>query len=1358
MTGQPGMAPGRTGTTPATRTPRQAAPPADTLVLTAEGVDNRVRWRPGERLHHLFERRCDRFVAEGDPDHLAVDDGELRMTYAELDARANQLARHLLSQGVSPGDRVGLFVDKSAFAYLAMLAVCKIHAAYVPMDAAFPADRISYIVADAGVRTILTVSALADRLERVDAAVIRVDTAVRVDERVDAASPEARRIGRDELGPATDDLAYIIYTSGTTGQPKGVAINQANICNFVHVATETYGLRADDRVYQGMTIAFDFSVEEIWVPLISGSTLVPSTATGALVGRDLAAFLVHHRVTALCCVPTLLATIEEELPGLRFVLVSGEACPPHLVRRWHRPGRTLLNVYGPTETSVTATWARLRPEQPVTIGVPLPTYSVVILDAQQRALPRGGTGEIGVAGICLSPGYVNRDDLTARAFIPDQLGIPNNPSGRIYRTGDLGRVNADGQIEYLGRIDTQVKIRGYRIELTEIESVLLRLPEIAQAAVTSYEPEPGVVELAAFYTRRAGAAPLDHGRTLAALRTRLPGYMVPAYLEELPDLPRLPSDKVDRKRLPAPSGPRCRPTTSTVVAPAGATESVLADLLAELLRVERVSVEDNFFADLGADSLTMARYCTRVRERFGTDVSIKDVYLNPSVRAFAVVVAGVLDADAPAAPVEPPPPPVRVPTGLEYYGCAALQALFGLASMLVVSAVVVAGYGWITAGAGLFDRALRSLSFGVLAFLATAALPVAVKWLLIGRWRARTFPIWGLTYVRFWIVKRVIRASPMVLFVGSPLYSLYLRALGAKIGPGVVVLSRSVPVCTDLITLGPGTVIGKDVSFLGYRAEAGWITTGPISLGRGVHVGEGSVLDIDTVLGDRAHLGHASTMGAGTVIPAGATFHGSPAVPCRTGNPLPPPKSCSRARRFSYATSQLLGRVVVDSQLVIVWAALAFFVDISTVEGSLLMFFGAIPLGLLLAVAVPRLAHLFLVTARAYPLYGWHWMCFQIVSRFSNVRFFNIVFGDSSYIIGYLRAIGWRFNQVRQTGSNFGVGQKHDSPFLCDVRGGVLVSDGLSMGNAQFSSTSFALSRVTIGSDSFLGNNIVYPAGARVGENCLLATKVMVPIDGPVRNGVGLLGSPPFEIPRSVRRDAQFDEFKNGAEFRRRLARKNRSNLATIGCFLASRWLLFYLPVLTVVSVERLHDPAGVHVFTITAGVALALLLSIGYVVLLNWITLGFRRLRPLYCSIYDRRYWRHERYWKLNEAGVLGIFNGTPFKPFFLRLLGLRIGRRVYEDGCGMPERSLVEIGDYCTLSEGSSLHSHSLEDGTFKSDRIRLGNGCSVATGALVHYGVELADEVVVTPGSFLMKGSSAPAGTTWGGNPARQVPRRA
>ncbi|MGH3239063.1 MAG: amino acid adenylation domain-containing protein, partial [Spirillospora sp.] len=511
-------------------------------VLVPAGHVREIRWRPGERLEHLFEQRCDGLRDAGRAGHPAVDTGDLVLTFGELDERANRLARHLLAEGARPGDRIALLFDDAVHSYTATLAVLKINAVYVPLDAGYPPDRLSYIVQDAGARTVLTLSHLREHLRQADAAVRCVD---------EAAAPLSAlpgdRLTAAEKGTPPDDLCYIVYTSGSTGRPKGVAIGHAAICNFVRVAAEVYGIGPADRMYQGMTIAFDFSVEEIWVPLVSGATLVPKPSGSVLVGDDLLDFMKARHVTALCCVPTLLATLGEDLPQLRFLLVSGEACPQDLVARWHRPGRRFLNVYGPTEATVTATWTPLHPGRAVTIGVPLPTYSVVILDPDEdRALPPGEPGEIGIAGVGLAEGYVNRDDLTASRFVRDFIGIENNPSGRIYRTGDLGRINGEGEIEYHGRIDTQVKIKGYRIELTEIESVLSQAPEVAQVVVGTHEPEPGVVELVAYFTRRSRDAPLDRDRLRARAREHLPGYMVPAYFEELDAIPMLPSDKADR--------------------------------------------------------------------------------------------------------------------------------------------------------------------------------------------------------------------------------------------------------------------------------------------------------------------------------------------------------------------------------------------------------------------------------------------------------------------------------------------------------------------------------------------------------------------------------------------------------------------------------------------------------------------------------------------------------------------------------------------------------------------------------------------------------------------------------------------
>src|SRR5690606_32229557 len=233
---------------------------------------------------------------------------------------------------------------------------------------------------------------------------------------------------------------------------------------------------------------------------------------------------------ALCCVPTLLATLEAELPLLRYIMVSGEACPQDLVARWQKPGRIFLNAYGPTEATVTATLTALEAGKPVTIGVPLPTYAIMMLDPEQpKLLRRGETGEIGIAGIAIARGYLNREEQTAKAFIPDFIGVPGNVSDRIYRTGDLCRINVDGEVEYMGRIDTQVKIRGYRIELTEIESVLMKFPGIAQAVVNKYEATPGAVELAAYYTIKPGTTGFELDAMVEDLRAHVPAYMVPAY-------------------------------------------------------------------------------------------------------------------------------------------------------------------------------------------------------------------------------------------------------------------------------------------------------------------------------------------------------------------------------------------------------------------------------------------------------------------------------------------------------------------------------------------------------------------------------------------------------------------------------------------------------------------------------------------------------------------------------------------------------------------------------------------------------------------------------------------------------------
>ncbi|MFI2351743.1 Pls/PosA family non-ribosomal peptide synthetase [Streptomyces sp. NPDC019443] len=820
--------------------------------------------------------------------------------------------------------------------------------------------------------------------------------------------------------------------------------------------------------------------------------------------------------------------------------------------------------------------------------------------------------------------------------------------------------------------------------------------------------------------------------------------------------------------------------------PATGTEGLLAEVLAGVVRVEQVPADSHFFHDLGADSLVMAQFCARVRKRADLPtVSMKDIYRHPTLRSLATALADA-DADADAVPAPSPalgtdPAPARVPATAaapapagtpRYVLCAALQLLIFLGYSCLTALVAVEGYEWISAGSGLPDSYLRSVLFAGAGFLGLCTLPVLAKWTLIGRWKAGEFPLWGMAYLRFWVVKTLIRTSPLRLFAGSPLYVLYLRALGARIGKGVTILTRTIPVCTDLLTIKEGTVIRKDVRISCYRAHAGLIQTGPVTLGSHVLVSEHTVLDIGTAMGDGAQLGHASCLHTGQRVPDGERRHGSPAQPAEVDYRTVAPADCSTVKRTLYGAWQLLNILAVYLPLAIggvsallagipqlkallrpepvAFTSAAFYLDALTV--SVVLFFGAALAGLLVVGTVPRVLNRLIKPGKVYPLYGFHYGIQRAIALMTNRRFFTTLFGDSSGIVHYLRYLGYDLSGVEQTGSNFGTQVRHESPYLSAVGTGTMVADGLSLMNADFSSTSFRVSRTSIGPRNFLGNNIAYPAQGKTGDNCLLATKVMVPIDGPVREGTGLLGSPSFEIPRTVMRDNQFNHLQTGDELRRRLAAKNKHNAATAGLYLLARWIHFFVITLITMGAADLYPSIGASAFA-PAGV-LTLAFTVVHFALFERAVTGFKAHRPLYCSIYEPSFWRHERFWKMASTGYIQVFNGTPFKSMIWRLLGARIGKRVFDDGCSFPERTLVTVGDDSTLNAGTVIQCHSQEDGAFKSGHSTIGAGCTLGVGAFVHYGVTIGDGALLAPDSFLMKGEEIPSHARWGGNPAREM----
>ena len=805
--------------------------------------------------------------------------------------------------------------------------------------------------------------------------------------------------------------------------------------------------------------------------------------------------------------------------------------------------------------------------------------------------------------------------------------------------------------------------------------------------------------------------------------------------------------------------------------PMTGTERILAEVLADVVGAERISVDSHFFNDLGANSLVMAQFCARIRKRADLPaVSIKDIYRHPTIRSLAGALADI--APTPVEPAVPAETGAAPPASTaQYVLCGILQLLIFFVYSYLAGLVITRGYDWLSAGSGWIDIYLRSALFGGAIFVGLCSFPILAKWIIIGRWKVCEFPVWSLAYVRFWTVKALLHANPMTLFAGTPLYVLYLRALGAHIGRGVTILSHTVPVCTDLLTIGDGTVICKDSFFLCYRAHAGRIQTGTVTLGQGVYIGEKTVLDINTSMGDQAQLGHTSALQSGDAVPDGERWHGSPAQPAQLNYLRVPPANCGTLRRFTYGLCTLLMVFFIYMPLIVggLYILLSLVPALARLTGhgpamiaapelyidalvlSLALFCGFVVLGLALVFTVPRLLNLAIKPDKTYPLYGFHYAIQRTITTITNSKFFTWLFGDSSYIVHYLRCLGYDLSHIEQTGANFGTEVQHDNPYLSSVGCGTIVCDGLSIINADFSSSSFRVSRTSIGAHNFLGNNIAFPPGARTGDNCLLATKVMIPLDGEVREGVGLLGSPCFEIPRSVERDSRFNHLRTGNELRRRLAAKNRYNIRTMGLFLFIRWLhTFALTALALTAID-LYDTFGS--VTVAADLTLSLGFSAAYFILVERAMMAFSTLRPRFCSIYDPYYWWHERLWKVPDT-YLNFFNGTPFKNVIWRLLGVRIGHKVFDDGCYLTERTLTAIGNDCTLNAASKIQCHSLEDGTFKSDHTTLGAGCTLGIGAFVHYGVTIGEGAVLAADSFLMKGEEIAPHAWWGGNPARAL----
>jgi non-ribosomal peptide synthetase-like protein len=1306
-------------------------------------------------LHHLFEAQ-----ASKSPSAPAIDKGGAILTYGEVESRSNQLAHYLRDRGVVNGARVGLLLPRSPELYIAILAILKAGGAYVPLDPEYPADRIDYILSDGGIETIVTTEDLAQEKA------IGLTNVVCVDLQAGkiALEPTAR-LDRHLIGTTDIDLSYVIYTSGSTGRPKGVEIEHRSSTNYIRVVNESvYRIQPSDRVYQGFSIAFDASVEEVWCTFAAGATLIVGSIEQTRSGADLAVFLTSQRVTVLSCVPTLLAMMEIEVPTIRLLILGGEQCPQELVSRWCNPQRRVLNTYGPTEATVVSTYQECQPERPITIGKALPTYYVYILDENLQLCPIGVEGEIHIGGICLARGYVGRPDLTAEKFISLEDNKPPEiiPS-RLYKTGDLGSWTDDGEILFLGRIDGQVKLRGFRIELSEIESVIMQCAGVS-GAVVAVKKVAQIDRLIGYVVSKQNPAELELGAIFDVLRSRLPAYMVPTSLEVLTSLPTLPSGKVDRKSLPEPQNIGVSFHNNDGRKPTNETESKLAIVWAEILGINDISIDADFFQELGGHSLLAATVISKLREnpQF-QDLAVLDIYQHPTIAKLAAALAdrqqrttATPHGATSERPIAKPRPNGNIWAILGIY---ILYFIYSTPIVLPFSVFdTLNDEGW-NKYIALSISAIVLLSIHPILLL----ISIALKWLVIGKYKAGSYPLWGNYYWRFWFMQQVHKLVSTEYLSSSPLLNTYYRLLGAKLDRNVY-LGGIELVAADLITIGENTSINDGASLVGCEIVDGRLNIGNVTIGRDCFVGSNTMLGLHTQLADRSRIGDLSYLGNGLTIPTGETWVGSPArldpnASIQTNELLTPVPKCGTLLKVGY----LIGSIAI--WLVPFISAIPGFLLWQELFKELEVYELLIPAAILgsfsfigifcLQILLYKWILLGRVKPGNYPVHSSFGLRKWWVDRLMSMSLDMVpTLYSTLYLLPWLRMLGAKIGARTEISTATNI-----TPDLLSIGSESFIADTVSLGAVKVDRGWMELFPTNIGSQTFVGNGALVPAQSTIASNSLIGCLSIPPVsDTPMQPDTAWLGSPAIYIPhREV-----IDSYEEAQTY------KPPRHLYAI------RLAIEFL---------RVTLPGSIHfivLFTLEAGLTIVAdgnsswkwdlviwlgvffwfpfcyflftALSAFLVIGLKWLVIG--RYRPGTIPLWNSFIWRTELITGLYEAiivpGFLFFLLGTPFAPMLLRLLGMKIGRNVYIETTDFTEFDLITIEDNVILDRDSTLQTHLFEDRVMKLGKLHLYPRTQVGSWAMILYNTVLEPDVLIQPMSLVMKGEKLPRATTWQGIP--------
>lgn len=1298
-----------------------------------------------ETLADIFRSSCQKKKTD-----IALTFNQRSISYIELDEWSDSIAAFLYNKNIKNGMPVGVWLPRGLELHATILGIVKAGASYVPMDYEIPTERAATI------------------LQEVEAIACFTDKLISLSTAIYLPLQQHTPFKKEDIpsGLNQDDWAYVLYTSGSTGKPKGIPITQKQICHLIRAEQSIFQIQPNDKVYQGFSVSFDMWCEETWITYLAGASLWIADSVTSKSIDELPNVLEQEHITVFHAVPSLLAAMPRDVSSIRLVNSGGEACTLNALKKWAKDNRLFYNSYGPTETTVTATMAKLTAEDTISIGSPLPNYSLAIVDENLNPVDIGIEGELIISGLGVAQGYVKLSEQTKEKFVKKPDSLIELYGDKIYRTGDLAMITHAGNIEFIGRIDDQVKIHGYRIELGEIESKLTNIKGIRESACKVFKNSNNQDTLVAFVKTEPSFI-LNELIIKRELALFLPIYMLPSSIVLVDDIPRLASGKINRKALPLPEIVNLikEKNTSEDLKTLNTVEEKVKHVLQHLFPGKEILLEYDFFNEIGGDSFTTALFVSELRDHAGiTNASFKDVYTQRPLHKLVKHWEEELKQHN-SKTSEPIVEQFNETKKWNYILCNIAQSfslLFIFAMFAMQLFLPFLGYSYIFASTKNHFLGIIT-AFGLFCLIIPLfyLISLLAKWLVIGKMKAGDYPLWGSYYFRWWFVKSVQKLVTVQLLSDTPLYPSYLKHLGVKIGKNAQLSILKIG-AEDLVTIGDDVSISSHVVLDNAFIENGWLKLRHIELGNHAYVGSSAVVGPDTKMEDWSELQDLSSLLPNQTIKVKEIWQGSPAKKIKTKSPdeIIEPLEVSKLTKLKYNVAFSI--ILLLFPLAVLIPLLPTIIVLNEgnhhIDGRDFSYLYLTPLLALVYVVIFLVQTIvfsrvlqYNIKPGVYKVYSFLYLRKWLSDQFMGLSLtvLHPIYA-TVYVSGMFRAFGAKIGKKTEISTASGITHP-----LLEIGDGGFVADAATVGESDVRGLRFTLKKTVIKNMSFIGNGAVIPQGYELESNMLIGVLSTPPTEEQLHesNAKDWFGSPSIPLPRRQENQQFSDSLTLNPSWKRIMA---RGIVEFIRVILPTTMITLF----SILFISFGHDLiVGKSILEVLILFPIYYLVIIGlpcfmFTVMLKWVFIGRYKAQQL--PMWTWRVWRSEAitttYESLAVPYLLDFLTGTCWLPMALRLLGVKIGKRVCMNTTDITEYDVVSIGDDSVLNDDSGPQTHLFEDRIMKIGNVSVGKRCTIGTRTIILYDSKIEDDANILPLSLVMKGETISGNKNWVGSPVR------